>query len=440
MTQGQIKSVLLATTMLAAIAASDAGAVDTLSGFAVLPADTFAAGPPAGGDDGNGNPISANGRTGPFPGQPVQGFSGVQFAPGSGSAGGPFWFLSDNGFGSQANSSDYLLRIYQVDPSFAGFEGGDTAVEVQGFVQLRDPNNVLPFPIVNEGTSERLLTGADFDIESFVIDNNRNIWIGDEFGPFILKFDQTGVLQEAPVRTPDVDLSTGSLIPGQFVAAPQNPIDNTNTNLPTSRGYEGMAFSPDRQTLYPLLEGTVDGDPADSLRIYAFDVASGEFSDFVGLYQLDPGGSAIGDFTPINENEFLVIERDSGQGPNAQFKKIFKVDLSEINGGFVEKVEVVDLLNIDDPNDLNGDGDTTFTFPFVTIEDVLVLDAKTILVANDNNFPFSMGRGPDIDNNEIIVITLDETLAFDPSLIPAPSTALLLTFGLAALAGVRRRR
>jgi hypothetical protein len=52
-----------------------------LVGFASLPADTFAAGPPAGNGDGSGNPISTNDRTGPFPGQPVQGFSGVQFAP-----------------------------------------------------------------------------------------------------------------------------------------------------------------------------------------------------------------------------------------------------------------------------------------------------------------------------------------------------------------------
>ncbi|MFM7191238.1 MAG: esterase-like activity of phytase family protein, partial [Microcystaceae cyanobacterium] len=45
-------------------------------------------------------------------------------------------------------------------------------------------------------------------------------------------------------------------------------------NLNRSQGFEGMAFSPDRATLYPLLEGTVVGDPAQSLRIYQFDVAS----------------------------------------------------------------------------------------------------------------------------------------------------------------------
>ena len=178
-----------------------------LTGFAVLPADTFAEGPDAGGNDGTGAPISRNGRTGPFDGQPIQGFSGVQFAPGG--DGSTFWFLSDNGFGAKGNSADYLLRIYQADPRLAGSEGGDRSVDIQGFVQLRDPNNLIPFDIVNEGTAERLLTGADFDVESFVIDGNGDLWIGDEFGPYLLHFSAEGVLLDAPIATPNFNsLST----------------------------------------------------------------------------------------------------------------------------------------------------------------------------------------------------------------------------------------
>ncbi len=52
--------------------------------------------------------------------------------------------------------------------------------------------------------------------------------------------------------------------------------------------------------------------------------------------------------------------------------------------------------------------------PFVTIENVLVIDANTILVANDNNYPFSIGRPPGIDNNEIVQISLDRPLNIDP--------------------------
>ena len=135
-----------------------------LSGFSSLPADTFAEGSPAGGNDGEGNPIEANGRTGPFEGQPVQGFSAVQFAPDDT---GKFWFLSDNGFGGQDNSSDYLLRIYQADPSFTGTEGGDGSLRIENFIQLADPNNLIESEIINEDSEERLLTGGDFDIESW---------------------------------------------------------------------------------------------------------------------------------------------------------------------------------------------------------------------------------------------------------------------------------
>ena len=104
-----------------------------LAGFASLPADTFVEGPQSGANDGEGNPIDANRRTGLFDDRPIQGFSGVQFAPDNS---GSFWFLSDNGFGAQENSTDYLLRIYQADPSFADVENGDGSIEIETFIQF----------------------------------------------------------------------------------------------------------------------------------------------------------------------------------------------------------------------------------------------------------------------------------------------------------------
>ncbi|MDX2244854.1 MAG: glycerophosphodiester phosphodiesterase family protein [Leptolyngbyaceae cyanobacterium bins.302] len=187
------------------------------------------------------------------------------------------------------------------------------------------------------------------------------------------------------------------------------------SNLGGSRGYEGLAISPDKTKLYPLLEGTVVGDTPGLLRIHQYDVESRAFEGLVGYYRMENPGNAIGDITVINDNEFLIIERDNGQGSTAAFKKIYKVDFSDLDDkGVVAKEELVDLLNIQDPDDLNGDGSTTFTFPFQTIEDVLVLDENTILVANDNNYPFSIGRPPAIDNNEIILLELSHPLNLDP--------------------------
>jgi glycerophosphoryl diester phosphodiesterase len=747
----------------------------TLKGFASLPADTFAPGPASG-----KLIIGTNGRTIPFTSQPVQGFSAVQFAD----AVGNYWFMPDNGFGAKANSNDFLLRIYNANPSFQGL-GGDGTVKVGNFIQLSDPDKKAGFSIVNNNTTDRLLTGADFDIESFVIAADKSIWIGEEFGPYVLHFDPNGKLLDAPVATPNynklntlkgqapivighrgasgerpehtlasyqlaiergadfiepdlvvtkdgvliarhepmlaslnadgtvsgdtttdvykrsefadrkttkmvdgnpvtgwfaedftlaeikqiraverlsfrdqtfnslyeiptldevialvkkTEADTGkkigiypetkhptyftekgfntsqllvdNLVKNQFtdpsrifiqsfevgnlkdlknnimpkagvkipltqlldandikldgslvesqpydfvksgdkrtygdlrtpaglkeiatyadgigpwkrmiasvkgtdanndgkaddvngdgvvndadktllaptslitdahqagllvhlytlrneprylaadykgdpeaelkqyiqlgvdgyfddfpgtgdkvrdavvasvVRSPDNPDlltqPNLGANLGSSKGFEGMAINPAKTKLYALLEGVVAGDPSDALRINKFDIATKKFEGLAGYYKLENAANAIGDLTVINDNEYLVIERDGGQGDLAKFKKIYKVDLSKQDTkGFVAKEEVADLLNIPDPLDLNKDGSTTYRMPFVTIEDVLVLDANTILIANDNNYPFSIGRPPGIDNNEIVQITLDKPLNID---------------------------
>jgi glycerophosphoryl diester phosphodiesterase len=57
-------------------------------------------------------------------------------------------------------------------------------------------------------------------------------------------------------------------------------------------------------------------------------------------------------------------------------------------------------------------GTGVFTFPFVTIESVIPLDARTLGVLNDNNYPFSSGRTPgQPDDDEFI--GLDEPLPQD---------------------------
>lgn len=377
-----------------------------LIGYAELPADTFAPGPESGQFEGNGNKLEAP----RFPGQPIQGFSAIQF----GSASGSYWVMPDNGFGAKYNSPDYLLRLYQVTPDPKTAEGGAGEVQVGvNFIQLRDPDQKVSFMIANEFTRERLLTGFDFDIEAFVIAEDGTLWIGDEFGPFLLHFDASGKLLEAPYPTPNF---FEGLDPAKdFVRSPQNPANLAGVpqpgavslaNLRGSKGFEGMALSPDKTRAYPLLEGSVISDTAGLLRIYEFDLVNQEFTSIVGYYPLEDPANAIGDFTVVNEDEFLVIERDNGAGADAKFKKIFKINLAEQDeAGVVAKKEVVDLLNIADPNQLASDG--VFTFPFVTIEDVLVLDESTILVANDNNYPGTGGRGADVkDNNEMIWLKL----------------------------------
>jgi len=388
-----------------------------LVGFAVLPADTFAEGPASG-----AYRQTPGFRTSPAPfsSQPVQGFSAIQFGPQPGS----YWVLADNGFGSKANSPDYLLRLYLVTPRPRTPQGGPGDVQVNRFIQLRDPNRLVPFPILNENTPDRLLTGYDFDPESFVIAADGTIWVGDEFGPYLLHFDSNGVLLDPPFATPDY--GPGKDPSRDQVRAPQNPALLLNpvgpgqpspANLPTSRGYEGMTTNPARTRIYAMLEGTVSGDPPGTVRLMEFDPQAKRWLGLLGRYQFDDPTHAIGEIAVVNENEYLVIERDSRQGAEARFKRIYKIDLTrkDPNGIFAKEL-VVDLLNIADPRGLAPSTQGgVFRFPYFTIEAVLVLDANTLLVTNDNNYPATGGRGAEVkDANEFIWLRLPTPLRLAP--------------------------
>ncbi|NBO66184.1 MAG: glycerophosphodiester phosphodiesterase, partial [Acidobacteria bacterium] len=190
-----------------------------------------------------------------------------------------------------------------------------------------------------------------------------------------------------------------------------------SANLGASGGFEGMAASPDGKTLYPLLEKTVSSDTSGTLRIYTFDIETRQYKGLAGYYRMEKPTNAIGDMTPINDHEFIVIERDNSEASELGFKKLFKIDITNKDAnGFVAKSELANLMAIDDPDDLNQDGKQIYTMPFVTIENVLVLDDNKVLVANDNNYPFSKGRPPAIDNSEMVVLQLQAPLDLDPRL------------------------
>jgi glycerophosphoryl diester phosphodiesterase len=405
-------SLTLAGLVLSAALAQSAPKTE-LVGFAMLTADTFAPGPNAGQFRApNGGKL----ETAPFQGQPVQGFSAVQFGP----TPGTYWLMPDNGFGTKYNSFDYLLRIYQITPRPKTTQGGTGTISVGNFIQLRDPDRKIPFFITNEFTQDRLLTGADLDIESFVIAADGTIWLGEEFGPFLLHVDATGKLLEAPYPTPD--FSAGKDPTKDFVRSPNNPAllsaspnpgATSGANLSSSKGFEGMAINPARTRLYTMLEGPVVGDPRDVLRIHEFDIASKRYTGAVFRYKLESPDFAIGDMAVVNDNEYLVIERDNLQHTEAKFKKVFKIDLSKRDqNGFVAKEEIADLLNIADPNRLSDmSANSVYRMSYFTIEDVIVLDANTILVANDNNYPATGGRGADVkDRSEMIWLKLEKPL------------------------------
>jgi hypothetical protein len=445
----------------------------TLAARGVLPAGVYRRGTPPSGaffTPAERATATANGVHGPAEGpflaaQPLQGVSSMVPA-----GDGTWWALADNGYAVRENSADFQLVIHRLDPRW-----GDAAgPRVVATVVLRDPDRRIPWTIACDpktGTplpafsfnvlpppppacggdaAARILTGFDLDPESFVRAPDGTFWVSEEFGPFLVHVAEDGRVLAPPVQ-----------IPG--VRSPQNPFLRISgrgraeqPTLATSRGFEGLAISPDGSTLYALLEGAVTGDDPRDLRLYVHDIARGQLapafltvrldgaSQTVNLASLtDPSGArvypgasappsgplAIGELKAVNDRQLLLIERDNlGDGDTPpRVKKICMLTLPPSGEGAVAKTQLVDLLAIPDPSGLGGEMNF-FRLPFYTIESVHAVDERTLLVASDNNFPISNGRSrsrrPDrqgplaADDTEMILVRLRAPLDVDRRLLP----------------------
>ena len=438
----------LALSLLAAPAVAQETFDARLAGHAYLPALSLVA-PPADapkdawisgkftGGARNGVPMSVPGNTGglhgkrltglnlPFIGQPLQGFSGFAM---SRAEDGSVYVLTDNGFGSKANSPDTLLFFSRMD---ADFDTGE--VEIKETVFLHDPDFKVPFRISYGGTDSRYLTGADFDLESIQRVGD-SIWIGEEFGPYLIEATLDGRIKGVyPTMVDGVQLK-GPDTPGISATS----VKGTDWTVPRSGGYEGMALQPETGLLWAMLEKPLlaasGENEGDFLRVMAFDPEARDWTGEGFKFKLAEGATAIGDFNFIDETRALVIERDNGEGepslkcagdpradcfPNpAMVKHVVLIDTADVDAeGYVRRIGQIDLMNIADPEgkariETDGGEAGRFSLPFFTIEDVMRVDETHIMVAVDNNLPFSSGRKLDAAaDNEVVLLSVPELLA-----------------------------
>jgi hypothetical protein len=374
----------------------------SLAGRAVLPVETYAPGPVS------GTLLTAgvtNGITFPLPSQPVEGFSSII----DGRKRGEYLAMPDNGFGAKAVSEDFLIRAYYIRPDFKTARGGSGSVAVgDDFIQFSDPRNLIGFDIVNDKTTDRLLTGGDIDPESLQRADNGDLWVGDEFGPWILHFDASGKLLDRPFE-----------IPG--LKSPNNPWRNGQlATQPNSRGFEAMAISPDGKYLYAALEGATVADVNLSPRrrhIYEFSIQNKALTGRTWEYQTAQVDYLVSDMAALDKHRLVLIERDGGLGVTALFRRVNLVDLGKVDAvGFLGKRLVVDLTAIPDPNLVSlpaiHPGDIGLGNPFrvlcESVEAIHPIDDDRLIIGCDNNFP-NKGRNPELaDDSEFIVVKVED--------------------------------
>lgn len=172
------------------------------------------------------------------------------------------------------------------------------------------------------------------DPEGLVVRNDGSFWVSDEYGPWIVNFDATGTVTQriGPFGT------TGT------VTAP-NP---NARKLPlvlakrrANRGMEGLTITPSGWLVGMMqspmfnpssaaIGGTSGAGASRVCRILFFNPTDGLTKQYT--YVLDSTSTAVSEILAVNENEFLVLERDGnwpGGAPASTIKKIYRIHVGQ---------------------------------------------------------------------------------------------------------------
>jgi hypothetical protein len=264
-----------------------------------------------------------------------------------------YYSLADRGPGGGVIEYNPRVQKFSLDvDQNTGAIGNFQLLETIIFTQNGQNFNGLNPGLLNGNAS---VLGRSFDPEGFAIAPNGNFYISDEYGPSVYEFNPNGSFIRA-FATPS------NLIPRQSDGT-INYVDGRptiSTGRQDNRGFEGVTLSPDGSRLFAMLqdplvnEGSPDGRRSNNLRIVEFDTNTGE-STAQYIYQLEslidinarvPGNTfgpnsqgrniGISAITALNNNEFLVLERDNrglgvedptGAIPVAS-KRIYRIDLT----------------------------------------------------------------------------------------------------------------
>lgn len=333
-----------------------------------------------------------------------------------------FYALTDRGPNGDSPNYQEADNIYPAkffpSPSFTPSIGVLTLTEdgahVDSMIELqnKDGKNLTGLPLEPNtlGSTGEIALDLDFnvlgydndgvDTEGIAIDREGNIWICDEYGPFLMKFDKDGNLLEK--------------------YAPGDGLPEVLKYRIANRGFEGLTVTPSGKVLVAVqsvldIEGEtkntalftriVEFDPEnETSKTYAYPVQVSDYNS--------PASCKIGDIYAIDDQTVLVIEQGKDKDKNMQ-NLIYKVDLSNASDITDIQYDGKELEYVTDQNlisnisfaqkellvDLREQGWTAEKAEGLTV----LPDKKTLIVINDNDFEIKINALN--ANNEEVNIT-----------------------------------
>jgi hypothetical protein len=325
-----------------------------------------------------------------------------------------FYLLTDRGPNvAEAATSSIMIATPNFVPQIGKFRLKGDSLTLESVILLKNSGganlNGLPNPVNAGATGENafdinnnpLAPSEDgIDSEGMAMASDGSFWISDEYGPHIIHVDKTGKTLEK--INP---FSTGSRkLP--LVLAKRRP----------NRGMEGLTITPDGKTLVGIMQFPLYNPSsaaiANSLviRIVTFDIASGATKQFVYMME-SPTLQAVSEITAIDNNNFLVLERDglfaTEANRNSVIKKIFKISLSgatdisdPANGANGKLFGGKTIEELKDAATLATNGivpvtktlvadlmkDIPTLYPHDKAEGLVIINSKMIAVSNDDDF------------------------------------------------------
>jgi hypothetical protein len=254
---------------------------------------------------------------------------------------------------------------------------------------------------------------ARLDPEGIRVSNDGfSVYISDEYGPYLYRFDRTTGLRTRAYKLPD-ELAAKNLSP-----VGDTEISGNTVGRVANKGMEGLAITPDGRTLIGVMQAPLEQDTNKVIRIVTVDVSSGVTRQYA--YQLTTG-SGVSEILAINDHEFLLDERDGkglGDGSAAKIKQLFKINIQgaqNIAGktGDLSAFAVSKTLFLDVVTKLNTAGMPAEQIPAkiegITFgQDVTISGKKrhTLYVSSDNDFTSTFNGVP--NPNQLFVFAFDD--------------------------------
>ncbi|MCJ2164287.1 MULTISPECIES: esterase-like activity of phytase family protein [unclassified Pseudodesulfovibrio] len=352
-----------------------------------------------------------------------------------------FYAISDRGPNADApkyveggkTTATKMFPAPDFAPSFGAIRVKDGHAVLASLITLKNENmkpisgRAIPIGSVgatgeiplNDSLKKLAFDPDGLDTEGIAIDreDNRNLWICDEYGPFIAK----------------IDGYNGRIIK-KYVPGKELPMIAT-TRQP-NRGLEGIAVTPSNKVLSAIqsicdVDGNVKKSKATFIRLLYLDPATGSVKQFAYPHNVDTypnsAEAKIGDLHAISDTEFILIERGKCSDGKTRIP-IYVIDISDATD--ISNIKAAggnELETLADRSAVEALGVTYVKkTKLIDIKDygwkpgkaegvALLPDMRTLAVTSDNDFGFTFETVNPVNDENGKPVTKAAKYTVDPS-------------------------